>query len=92
MQRHHRLLDAVEEMVFADQRFEPQPRKALLRAHGFETRERDVDALGAQPPDQIAENFAAGIVDFHDRVRLDDDELYRPAPATPRSLVETDRR
>src|SRR5271169_151943 len=70
-ERTYGFLDAMKKMVLADQRFEPQPREALLRANGFQARDGDVDAFAAQPSDDIAQYFRPGVVNFDDCIRLD---------------------
>ena len=61
LQRLHRLFDAVEEVVAADQRLEALAREAPLRAQRFEPREGDVHPSGAQPPHQRGEHRCAGV-------------------------------
>ena len=76
-QRIDRLLHAAENMVSADQFEQSEPRKALLRAHGFEPRDGDVDPPAAQPANEFGEHGCAGVVDLDQRVRLDHDQLRR---------------
>ena len=76
-QRVDRLLHAAENVVAANQREQSKPREALLRPHGFEPRDRHVDAPVAQPADQLGEHRRAGVVDLDQRIRLDHDQLRR---------------
>src|ERR1700691_1168520 len=73
----NRLLHAAENVIASDQREQSDPRKALLRAHGFKPRDRHVDSPATQATDEFGEHRRAGVVDFDQRIRLDHDQLWR---------------